>query len=192
MLQLEKIRVQRRRAGKRIRRSGDRVRGELLMDGGSMSALSTEEVYGMTQAQAEELVSGQSTALHYHSDATGQRPMLDFIFGGEVGQEVSYRQFADLSFGVAMPRAGRIRSITAAVDTPSAGGYTDFQIYRNGTYIPSCYVRLPAGDEKECLTFLSSGYPFSECDIINVAALAVTPGMTKARDGVVVVEVAWT
>ena len=167
------------------------MKGELLMDGGSMVALGTEPVYGMTQAEAEDLVSGQDTALHYHNDSKGQRPLLDFVFGGEVGQEVSYRDYADLNYGEAMPRAGRIRSITVYVDRAASGGYTDFQVYRNGTHIPSCYVRLPDGDKKMCLTFLSSGYPFAACDIINVAAIADTPGMAKARDGTVLVEVAW-
>jgi hypothetical protein len=203
MLALEKVRLNKRIAKKRIRKAGgDRLTGKLLIAGSGEleSATSTELVYGMTQPQAEELVSGAFTSLHKHALASGQRPLLQFAMGGQLGVWMSYTDFtAYLNFGAAVVRDGSITALTVSVDYPASGGETYFRVFRKTqctppiawTPIDGCQVILPDGECKVCAEFPRGRFPLVDCDEIAVGAGADTPGMVLARDGTVIVEATW-
>jgi hypothetical protein len=199
MLSYERERIARRQTQRRVRASGDRMTGTLVLDGGQVTSTGSETVYGMTAAQAAILVGGGFTALHSHSAAAGQRPVFRFDFGGEIGQQQSYSDIdVDLYLSATMARAGSIVGITVSVEQPSQVAGTEFQVYlRTGcsppvwAHIPGCVVVLPEGACKVSAEFAVGTFSFGIEDEVSVGAIMQDAGMVKAQNGTVMMEVSW-
>jgi len=184
MLRSEIARTNNRIARRRILREGGRLQQTLIIDGGAIDAGANETVYGATQAEIEELVSGASTDLHYHTSAQGRQSSYVFGFGGDVGQRRSYdTRPADLAFSLAVPYASSVVRLTLAVECVAIGGGTTIQVYRNGIAVAGCYLTLPEATSTICVQFAMGLYNFDYCDTLTVGAIAEDADMTLARDG---------
>lgn len=187
MLRGEIARTNNRIARRRVLREGGRLQQTIILDGGALQSVASETVYGATQAEIEELVSGAATGLHYHTSERGRQNSYVFGFGGDVGQRRSYdTRPADMAFTLAVPYASSVVRLTLAVEQGSIGGDTTIQVYRHGVAIPGCSLTLPEATGKVCVQFAMGLYSFNYCDTLTVGAIAEDENMILARDGQVV------
>lgn len=183
MLRSEIARTNNRIARRRILREGGRLQQTLILDGGAVQSVASETVYGATQAEIEELVSGAATGLHYHTSARGRQNSYVFGFGGDVGQHISYAGGVDYALTIAVPYASCVVRMTIAVEQVSVGGDTVVQVYREGIAVTGCYLTLPEGIGEICVQFAMGLFNFAYCDTLTVGAIGMDADMVLARDG---------